>query len=69
MSFFGSRWVEVPEGLADVAATADPSLPRGFRASGVAGGLKPSGARDVGLLVNTSVSRAQKSSRSFDCRR
>ncbi len=52
MSFFGSRWVEVPEGLADVAATASPTLPRGFRAAGVAGGLKASGARDVGLLVS-----------------
>jgi glutamate N-acetyltransferase/amino-acid N-acetyltransferase len=52
VSFFGSRWVEVPEGLADVAATASPTLPRGFRAAGVAGGLKASGARDVGLLVS-----------------
>jgi glutamate N-acetyltransferase / amino-acid N-acetyltransferase len=52
MSFFGSRWVEVPEGLTDVGATASPTLPRGFRAAGVAGGLKASGARDVGLLVS-----------------
>ncbi len=48
MSFFGSRWVDVPSGVREAAA---PGLPGGFRAAGVAAGLKPSGGRDVGLLV------------------
>jgi glutamate N-acetyltransferase/amino-acid N-acetyltransferase len=47
--FFRSRWVEVHEAVAEAA---DGALPRGFRAAGVAAGLKPSGARDVGLLVS-----------------
>jgi glutamate N-acetyltransferase / amino-acid N-acetyltransferase len=43
-----SRWIEVPEHVTEVG----PGLPAGFRASGVACGLKPSGARDLGLLVS-----------------
>ncbi|MCW3050804.1 MAG: argJ, partial [Solirubrobacterales bacterium] len=50
MSFFRSRWVEVPEGVTELSP--DAGLPVGFRAAGVAAGLKPSGARDVGLLVS-----------------
>ena len=48
MSFFRSRWVDVPDGVAEAAV---PGLPAGFRAAGVAAGVKPSGGRDVGLLV------------------
>ncbi len=48
MGFFRSRWVDAPD---HVRAGAEPGLPRGFRASGVAAGIKPSGERDVGLLV------------------
>jgi glutamate N-acetyltransferase / amino-acid N-acetyltransferase len=48
VSFFSSRWVEVP---AWVAESAENGLPRGFRAAGAAAGLKPDGAPDVGLLV------------------
>ncbi|HWM12057.1 MAG TPA: bifunctional glutamate N-acetyltransferase/amino-acid acetyltransferase ArgJ [Solirubrobacteraceae bacterium] len=44
---FTSRWVERPEHVTELAG----GLPAGFRASGVACGLKPSGARDLGLLV------------------
>jgi glutamate N-acetyltransferase/amino-acid N-acetyltransferase len=44
---FTSRWVEKPEHVTELAG----GLPAGFRASGVACGLKPSGARDLGLLV------------------
>jgi glutamate N-acetyltransferase/amino-acid N-acetyltransferase len=47
--FFNSRWVdshahvkELPEGS---------GLPAGFRAAGAAGGIKPTGALDVGLMV------------------
>ncbi|MGX6446850.1 bifunctional glutamate N-acetyltransferase/amino-acid acetyltransferase ArgJ [Patulibacter sp. S7RM1-6] len=47
-SFFRSRWVEVPD---SVVAVADRGLPRGFRAAGVAAGIKPSGGTDVALLV------------------
>jgi glutamate N-acetyltransferase/amino-acid N-acetyltransferase len=45
---FSSRWVEVPEHVTEL----DGGLPAGFRASGVACGLKPSGARDLGMLVS-----------------
>ncbi|MEA2256111.1 MAG: glutamate N-acetyltransferase / amino-acid N-acetyltransferase, partial [Solirubrobacteraceae bacterium] len=47
--FFRSRWVEVPDWVSQ-----DPAggLPAGFRAAGVAAGLKASGGRDVGLLVS-----------------
>jgi glutamate N-acetyltransferase/amino-acid N-acetyltransferase len=43
-----SRWIDVPDHVAEL----DGGLPDGFRASGVACGLKPSGARDLGLLVS-----------------
>jgi glutamate N-acetyltransferase / amino-acid N-acetyltransferase len=43
-----SRWVEVPEHVTELPG----GLPAGFRAAGVACGLKPSGNRDVGLLVS-----------------
>jgi glutamate N-acetyltransferase/amino-acid N-acetyltransferase len=46
VSFFRSRWVDVPEGLGEAAGLA-----QGFRAAGAAAGIKPSGAPDVGLLV------------------
>jgi glutamate N-acetyltransferase/amino-acid N-acetyltransferase len=46
--FFSSRWIEAPAN-----ATEQPGgLPRGFRAAGVACGIKPSGGRDLGLLVS-----------------
>ncbi|MBF6621008.1 MAG: bifunctional glutamate N-acetyltransferase/amino-acid acetyltransferase ArgJ [Patulibacter sp.] len=47
-AFFRSRWVDVPESIVDVR---ERGLPQGFRAAGVAAGIKPSGARDVALLV------------------
>ena len=43
-----SRWVDVPEG---VTRSRGRRLPAGFRAAGVAAGIKPSGGLDVGLLV------------------
>jgi glutamate N-acetyltransferase / amino-acid N-acetyltransferase len=46
--FFRSRWVEVPEGVRE---NAGGGLPAGFRAAGVAAGIKPSGGKDVALLV------------------
>jgi glutamate N-acetyltransferase/amino-acid N-acetyltransferase len=45
-----SRWVTLP----DHAAEADGGLPQGFRAAGVACGLKPSGGTDLGLLISDS---------------
>ena len=47
--FFSSRWVEVPDSVRE-----DPAggLPGGFRAAGVAAGIKPSGGKDVALLVS-----------------
>ena len=46
-TFFRSRWIEVPGNVAELAG----GLPKGFRASGVACGIKDSGAADVGMLV------------------
>ena len=43
-----SRWVSLP----DHAVDAPGGLPQGFRAAGVAAGLKPSGGSDLGLLVS-----------------
>ena len=43
-----SRWLERPTHVSERPG----ALPDGFRAAGVAAGLKPSGARDVGLLVS-----------------
>jgi glutamate N-acetyltransferase / amino-acid N-acetyltransferase len=45
---FTSRWVEAPEHVTEMPG----GLPAGFRASGVACGLKPSGLPDLGLLVS-----------------
>jgi glutamate N-acetyltransferase / amino-acid N-acetyltransferase len=47
--FFSSRWIEVPEGVREEPGGG---LPAGFRAAGVAAGIKPSGGKDVALLVS-----------------
>jgi glutamate N-acetyltransferase/amino-acid N-acetyltransferase len=47
-SFFDSRWIEKPEHVTELQPTA---LPQGFRAAGVAAGLKPE-ALDVGVLFS-----------------
>lgn len=47
-SFFRSRWVDAPPGVAEVATGP---LPRGFRAAGVACGMKASGRLDLGVLA------------------
>jgi glutamate N-acetyltransferase / amino-acid N-acetyltransferase len=47
--FFRSRWVSAPAHVRDLGA--DEQLPRGFRAAGVAAGIKQSGRTDLGLLV------------------
>jgi glutamate N-acetyltransferase / amino-acid N-acetyltransferase len=47
-SFFRSRWVEPPQGVEEL----DPAqLAPGFRAAGMACGLKGGGETDVGLIV------------------
>ncbi len=48
MSFFHSRWVSPPPGVEELDPAA---LPPGFRAAGVACGLKGGGETDVGLLT------------------
>jgi glutamate N-acetyltransferase / amino-acid N-acetyltransferase len=48
MSFFRSRWVEAP---AHVTELDSRLLPAGFRAAGVAAGIKPAGL-DVGVVVS-----------------
>lgn len=47
--FFASRWVPQPGHVRELSPRA--GLPQGFRAAGVACGMKPSGNPDVGLLV------------------
>lgn len=47
--FFHSRWAPRPEHVRELSPQA--GLPQGFRAAGVACGIKPSGNPDVGLLV------------------
>ncbi|MGH2744287.1 MAG: bifunctional glutamate N-acetyltransferase/amino-acid acetyltransferase ArgJ, partial [Thermoleophilaceae bacterium] len=48
MTFFRSRWVDAP----GHAREAEPhALPAGFRAAGVAAGIKAEGL-DVGVLVS-----------------
>jgi len=47
--FFHSRWVPAPPHVRELGLRA--GLPAGFRAAGVAAGIKPSGRPDVGLLV------------------
>jgi glutamate N-acetyltransferase / amino-acid N-acetyltransferase len=47
--FFRSRWVPAPAHVRELPP--DAGLPAGFRAAGVAAGIKPSGNPDVGLLV------------------
>jgi glutamate N-acetyltransferase / amino-acid N-acetyltransferase len=49
VTFFRSRWVAVPAHVRDLGP--DAGLPPGFRAAGVACGIKPSGNPDLGLLV------------------
>jgi glutamate N-acetyltransferase / amino-acid N-acetyltransferase len=46
-TFFRSRWIEAPAHVTELEPTA---LPAGFRAAGVAAGLKPDGL-DVGVLA------------------
>ncbi len=47
-SFFSSRWIDRPDHVTEAAA---PGLPEGFRAAGVACGIKPDGGADLGLLA------------------
>ncbi len=47
--FFASRWVEPPGNATEL----EGGLPTGFRATGVACGIKPSGAPDLGLIVSS----------------
>jgi glutamate N-acetyltransferase/amino-acid N-acetyltransferase len=47
--FFHSRWSPRPAHVRDLGPAA--GLPAGFRAAGVACGIKPSGNPDLGLLV------------------
>jgi glutamate N-acetyltransferase/amino-acid N-acetyltransferase len=60
---FSSRWTPLPEHCAELPPA---TLPPGFRAAGVAAGIKPSGGHDVALLVcdsteSTSAARFTRS--------
>ncbi len=50
-TFFRSRWVDPPEGVVELAPTG---LAPGFRAAGVACGLKKNGGTDFGVVVSDS---------------
>jgi glutamate N-acetyltransferase/amino-acid N-acetyltransferase len=52
-TFFRSRWVDLPAGVSE---RDRDELPSGFRAAGVAAGIKKAGDLDVGLLVCESES-------------
>ncbi len=54
-TFFRSRWVERPAHARELEPTA---LPAGFRAAGVASGLKAAGALDVGVLCSDAPATA-----------
>ena len=59
--FFGSRWTPLPEHVRELDPTT-AGLPAGFRAAGVACGIKPSGNPDLGIVVcdsETPVSAAR----------
>ncbi len=47
--FFHSRWSPKPEHIRELGPAA--GLPNGFRAGGVACGIKPSGNPDLGILI------------------
>lgn len=49
VTFFRSRWVDAPAHARELYPAA---LPQGFRAAGVAAGIKADGALDVGVLVS-----------------
>ncbi len=48
MSLFRSRWIDAPDNATELAG----GLPAGFRAAGVACGIKESGALDLGIVVS-----------------
>jgi glutamate N-acetyltransferase/amino-acid N-acetyltransferase len=52
-NFFSSRWIDRP---AHVTELDLGGLPRGFRAAGVASGIKPGDALDLGLLLSAAES-------------
>jgi glutamate N-acetyltransferase / amino-acid N-acetyltransferase len=60
--FFRSRWVAAPAHVRELEP--DSGLPAGFRAAGVACGIKPSGNPDVGLLIcDTATPQASSAAR------
>jgi glutamate N-acetyltransferase/amino-acid N-acetyltransferase len=53
VSFFSSRWVDAPAHVREARG-----LPTGFRAAGVACGIKPGGKADLGLIVSDAAETA-----------
>jgi glutamate N-acetyltransferase / amino-acid N-acetyltransferase len=49
LTFFASRWAECPAHVTEV--TDGLLLPKGFRAAGVACGIKADGLKDLGMIV------------------
>jgi glutamate N-acetyltransferase/amino-acid N-acetyltransferase len=48
VSFFASRWVSCPDHVTELDGAG---LPAGFRAAGVAAGIKESGSPDIGVMI------------------
>jgi glutamate N-acetyltransferase/amino-acid N-acetyltransferase len=48
LTFFASRWAECPGYVTELTGLP---LPKGFRAAGVACGIKPDGLKDLGMIV------------------
>ncbi|MGH2905269.1 MAG: bifunctional glutamate N-acetyltransferase/amino-acid acetyltransferase ArgJ [Solirubrobacterales bacterium] len=46
---FKSRWISLPQRVQELPVA---TLPKGFRAGGVAAGIKPSGKLDLGIVVS-----------------
>ncbi|MCX6386981.1 MAG: bifunctional glutamate N-acetyltransferase/amino-acid acetyltransferase ArgJ [Solirubrobacterales bacterium] len=50
--FFDSRWVQRPDHVSECGGAERDGFPAGFRAAGIAAGLKASGRTDLAILIS-----------------
>ena len=50
--FFDSRWVQCPDHVSECRGAERDGFPGGFRAAGIAAGLKASGRTDLAILIS-----------------
>ncbi len=50
--FFDSRWVQRPDHVSECGGAERDGFPSGFRAAGIAAGLKASGRTDLAILIS-----------------